>query len=167
MVWIYASWLIVLFGLEIVYAHQHRRTFLNDLHGSRLNQTSREIVGLSILLATAEAYQKDGRPWTLHRLADELNVPVRLVRDLLDQLLESGYIVAGDGEDPSFYPARASEHVPIAEVVEDLRHMGHAFSATGMSTYRDVAAELMSEMGITPRDSGLTLHDAVERLSPH
>ncbi|MGB9080265.1 MAG: YihY/virulence factor BrkB family protein, partial [Desulfuromonadaceae bacterium] len=42
LVWIYTSWLIVLFGLEIVFAHQHRGHGISGSGAVRLTATARE-----------------------------------------------------------------------------------------------------------------------------
>ena len=70
MAWIYTSWLVVLFGVELVSAHQNMKTFLHDYEPGDLSYATRESTALLILLTVAGSFYREDRPWTLERLAD-------------------------------------------------------------------------------------------------
>jgi membrane protein len=163
MVWIYTSWVIVLFGVEVVCAHQNRKTFLNDIHHPTINYETREMTALLILLAVAEAYYHDKTPWTRERLAGELCVPIRIVKDLLIQLLDKHYLVEAEGENPVYYPARDLEKMYLREILEDLKTYGRSYPIEGMAGEREILQKLLMEMkaGVSPDLAGLTMKDIV------
>jgi len=164
MVWIYTSWLIVLFGVEVVYAHQNRTTFQHDLRLPPINHATREMTALLILLATVEAYYEDEPPWTCERLTEELGIPMRIVQEILQLLIDKQYLVAAEGENPTYYPARAPEHMYIHVILEDLRNYGGSYRITGMEGSQEVLQKLMARMksGAVPDLAGLTMKDIIK-----
>ncbi len=143
MVWIYTSWIIVLFGVEVVYAHQNSKTFLYDIHHPLINYASRELSALVLLLAAADSYHLDKAPRTCDRFSEETGIPVRIVKELLSQLVEGKYLVATEGEDPAYVPARALEHMLIPEFVEDMKNYGEPCRIRGPKKIRDAAREAL------------------------
>ena len=126
MAWIYTSWVIVLFGVEVVAAHQGRKAFLHDFEPGELSYATREAMALVILLTVAGSFYREERPWTLERLADERNVPLRTARKILARLVASGYLLIAEGRG-AYYPARDLEHIRISALIRDLKHQGEEF----------------------------------------
>jgi membrane protein len=167
MVWIYTSWVIILFGVEIVNAHQNRETFLNENHHPSLNYAGREIVSLVLLIAAAKSYYQGKTPWTCGRFAAETGVPVRAAKELLDQLVEQKYLAATEGGDPAYVPVRAPEHMYISEILEDMKNYGETCEIRGMNEIRVVLRNALSQSKpcADTAGNGLTLKDLVDRLS--
>ncbi len=167
MVWIYTSWLIVMLGVEIVYAHQNRNTFLNDTHHPFINHATREMTVLLILHAAAESYYHNKPPWTCERLAGEFGIPMRIVQELLAQLMEMRYLIASEGESPVYYPARALEHMSIAEIQDNLKNYGGSYQIKGMVESHVMLQELLERMKTcaTPELAGITMKDIVARAA--
>jgi membrane protein len=163
MVWIYTSWLIVLFGVEVVYAHQNRRTFQHDLRLPSINHATKEMTALLILLATVEAYFEDKTPWTCERLAERLGIPLRIVHEILQLLIDRHYLVAAKGENTLYYPARAPEHMYLQVILEDLRNYGGSYRITGMGEHQEALQKLMARMkpGAAADFAGLTVKDII------
>ena len=124
MVWIYASWLIVLFGMEVVAAHQQLHTFRRDIRGTRVSQSCREMVALATLGHIASAFHEGGTNWGEEHLAVRLRVPLRIMRDTLRQLAEEGFIVPVGDTAKTFMPARELDQVELAQVLLALRRHG-------------------------------------------
>ncbi len=166
MVWIYTSWIIVLFGVEVVYAHQNRNTFLNDIHNPSINYASRELSALVLLLAAAESYHLGRAPWTCDRFAGETGIPMRIVKELLTQLVEEKYLVATEGEKPVYLPARTLEHMRITEILEDLKNYGEPCRIKGLKKIRDAVRDVLSRLKPSGADGSeiVTVKDLVVRL---
>ncbi|WP_231934271.1 YhjD/YihY/BrkB family envelope integrity protein [Geobacter sp. DSM 9736] len=121
MFWIYTSWLIVLFGVEVVCAHQNIRTFRREIHSPTTSQSLKELLALSILQTVTTAFYSGQQTWTTERLAEHLDAPVRTVRDLLAQLVEARYLAPVKGHPSSYLPARDPATIAVAEILTTLR----------------------------------------------
>lgn len=124
MVWIFVSWTIVLFGMEVVAAHQNRAMFRRDIRGKEISHHFQELVALAVLRHIAEAFYL-GRPgWAEQHLAAKLGLSSRVIRTTLEHLREEGFIIhAADGSG-SYYPARDMCQVKVAEVLLSFRNRG-------------------------------------------
>lgn len=121
LVWIYTSWLIVLYGLEIVFAHQHRGHGISGSGAVRLTATAREQLAVALLVQVGLHFQKGGTPPTAQLLADELNVPLLPLETVFDDLERLGYLVETSGGVSGWLPARDPSEVPVSEVIGALR----------------------------------------------
>ncbi|MHB8120940.1 MAG: YhjD/YihY/BrkB family envelope integrity protein [Desulfuromonadaceae bacterium] len=130
LVWIYTSWLIVLFGLEIVFAHQHRGHTLPGNGNFRLTATAREELAVALLVQVSLHFQKSGAPPSSLSLADELNVPLLPLEAVFDELERLGYLVATAGNVPGWLPARDPSEVQVSDVIGSLRGIAELPAAT-------------------------------------
>lgn len=163
MVWIYTSWLIVLFGVEVVYAHQNIRTFRHEIHNPSLSQRVKELLALAILLDIAEAFHFERHPWTPERLAEDLDAPVRVVWELLGLLIETGYVMATAGEKPTYLPARELDHIVIMDVLSALKNYGNGLTISRLSKGELRLQEILErvEANSAAALEGMTLQELV------
>lgn len=169
MVWIYVSWLIVLLGLEVTYACQNLRTLRREIRGRDVNFASRELVALTVLLVTAETFHRGEKPWGLERISAELELPPRLARSVVAELLRLGLLSEvqdGDGGEPAYQPGRAPEILPIHEIIESLRADGINYTELRKTPEREVIREVEKRIREAGRQSleGVTLADLVHRM---
>lgn len=163
MIWIFVSWSIVLFGMEVVAAHQNLRTFRRDIRGRQISHKLKEMVALAVLRHIAQAFQDGASGWGDQHLAVKLCLPVRVIRDSLNQLMEAGFIVqAAHG---TYYPAKELDQIEVAQVLLALRSRG----ASGTICGEERTEELLATVDQTVRSAleGLTLKDlASQEKSP-
>lgn len=161
MFWIYTSWLIVLFGVEIVCAHQNIRTFRQELHSPSLSHGHRELLALSILRIITASFDKGEQGWTVERLAEKLNVPVRLTREILVQLTEAGYVAPTAGEEHTYLPAREPATIEIHDVLAKIRSGGGRTSLLRISLEETVLQGLLARLDRATGEAlqGMTLRD--------
>jgi len=124
MVWLYTSWLIVLLGGEVVYAHQHIRTFRREVRIPSMSSVARERLALALVFEISLAFRNDRPAWSVTGLAEHLDVPERSVRELLQCLADGGILAAGCGDDPLYLPARELEHIRVRDVLAAMRNQG-------------------------------------------
>ena len=123
MIWLYASWIIVLFGVEIVYAHQNRRTLRLEYHGNTLSYAARLELALTLLVECSASFRR-GVPRTAEQMATGLALPARQVKDLLGELERTGFLSRLAGDTPEWHPAREPASVPVSEVLLRLSMAG-------------------------------------------
>ncbi|HIJ96065.1 MAG TPA: YihY family inner membrane protein [Desulfuromonadales bacterium] len=121
LVWIYTSWIIVLFGLEIVRAHQHRRQHNStECAAFQMTTTIREELALALLVQVSCHFQSGTQP-TAQLLADELSVPHLQLEPLLDELEHLGFLVAIAGSTSGWLPARDPSELLVSDILAALR----------------------------------------------
>jgi membrane protein len=166
MVWIYTSWLIVLLGVEVVYAHQNIRTFRREVRNPVISHSLKELLALAILQDIAEAFHCERDPWTPEQLAEDLDCPVRVVRELLSLLIETGFLTETAGENPAYLPARELERIAVQDVLTTLKTHGDGCKISRMSggemRLREILARV--EAGSAAALAGMTMRDLVAGL---
>jgi membrane protein len=169
MVWIYVSWLIVLLGLEVTYACQNLRTLRREIRGRDVNFASRELVALTVMLVAAEPFYRGEKPWGLERISAELELPPRLARSVLEELLRLGLLSEVqdvDGREPAYQPGRAPETLHIHEIIESLRADGINYTELRKTPEREVIREVEKKIREAGRLTleGVTLAELVHKM---
>lgn len=134
--WLYISWMIILVGLEVVVAVQSATTHRKEELATQVSQKFKEILALRIVTEVSERFHRgENVPPTVEELAKELDVPERLLYDLLGQLEDMGIIrwVEVEGEQHGFIPARTLEKITVRDVIIAMREHG----AEGLSIRAD------------------------------
>lgn len=169
MVWIYTSWLIVLFGVEVVYAHQNRKTFRQEIHGLQISHAVRERIGLAVMLEIGMVFQKGSRPWTAEHLAAILGIPVRTLTELLDVFTAAGFLAQVAGDRPAWHPAKPLEHLSLAEIIDAVRNYGESYPVSLRFRGGEVLEELLTKLrkGAGDAVAGMTLQELVARVAGH
>ncbi len=124
LVWIYISWLIVLFGAEVAFAVQNVRTYHWEEGALSKSWAYQELVALNILDRIARAFISGLPPLSAEELAAGINVPIRLVNRLLERMLEGGLINEVVARTHSYQPARDLSALTVEQVISGLRNSG-------------------------------------------
>jgi membrane protein len=168
MVWIYTSWLIVLFGVEMVYAHQNIRTFRREIRNPSLSHSLKELLVLAVLQDVAAAFHFERHPWTPEQLAEDLDIPVRVVRELLSLLIGTGYLTETAGEVPTYLPSRELDRIAVKDVLTTLKHHGNCCKIARMTTDEKRLQEILERVdaSVAAALEGMTLKDLVAGSPP-
>jgi membrane protein len=167
MVWIYTSWLVVLFGVEVVCAHQNIRTFRRE-HRCTYSHGLQELLALAILQNITSAFHFGRPPLTIESLAENLDIPVRISRELLYMLQEAGYLIATAGEIPAYQPARDIESIAVIDVLKSLKNSGGVYKITRITGAEELLMGILAkaDAGAAAALSGMTLKDLID-VTPH
>lgn len=166
-VWLYLSWVIVLFGLQVTYAKQNLRTSGRDLRGAEVSRNSYEQVALVILVTLADRFSRAEAPLTQEQLAKLLFVPPRLCRSILRLLVGLGFVaeLCSRLDRRSYQLGRAAENLPLAELLKIMRDKGEEVLHLNPHPQTLVALETCQQVESLLEDGldGLTLRDLVLR----
>ena len=121
MVGLYFSWLILLFGAQVAYAFQNRRTYLQDKLVENVNQRGREFIALRLMTYIGQCFQGGRPPATLQAISLELGVPTRLAQQILQTLLTARLVTEVAGAEPAYTPARPLEAINAHHVLHAMR----------------------------------------------
>jgi membrane protein len=121
--WLYTCWSIVLLGAEVAFAHQNLAHYRQELQGEQIGPAQREAMGLRIAVEIASAFCAHAPPRRAEQLADDLDIPVRCVRELIEHLEDAGLIrIAGDEErEAGYLPACPVRDISVTDVMLALR----------------------------------------------
>ncbi len=164
MVWIYTSWLIVLFGAEIVHAQQNIQKFRREIRAPVINFRLRELLALAILQDVVTAFVTGTQCWTAKGLEDELELPERVLRELLDELVAGGLLVATAGDIPSYQPAREPDQIMLSDVLDILRDYGGSWQPLRLTGGEERLQKIIAEVDAAAAGAlaGMTLRDLAE-----
>jgi membrane protein len=124
MLWLYLSWLILLFGAAVSFYIQHPEHLVARAGEPRLSNRMRERLALVMMSMIARHHLEGAVPWSTDALAHTLRMPVRAVDAVLGALRTRG-ILARTGEDPpAWLPARDLAAVNAKELLDAVRSAG-------------------------------------------
>jgi membrane protein len=126
-IWMQTGWLIVLFGAEIAFAHQNVETYEFEQECLTVSHAFKRLLSLRILHLIVRDFWRGGKPYTSRQIAHELEIPIRLVNDILFDLAASGLISevkSDEARGTAYEPARDPDSMTIKSVVDTLEQHG-------------------------------------------
>jgi membrane protein len=127
LVWLQLSWMIVLFGAELSFAHQNVETYEFEPDCSALSYGFKKLLTLRVAHLVVKDFSQGNKPVTAVQIANILEIPIRLVREILYELLRSGIvseICDNEEKEPSYQPARDIDSLTIKYVINRLEQLG-------------------------------------------
>ena len=127
LMWLQISWLVVLFGAEISFAHQNVDMYEFEPDCLRASHSFKRIVALSITHLVTKNFSQGKAPLTAVDIGQRLEAPIRLVRQLLFELVDAGMLSEtkiSDYKDTAYQPARDICALTIKDVVDALEGRG-------------------------------------------
>ncbi|MBW6508264.1 MAG: YihY family inner membrane protein [Desulfuromonadales bacterium] len=170
MIWLYVSWVIVLFGLGVCYAKQNLRTGARDLRVNEVSRHSYEQVALALLVTLADRFHRGDPAINQDELAKRLYVPPRLCRAILAQLECLGLIIEISSHSgwSSYQLGRDADNLSVADIYSMLRNAGEEVlylyprrqTKVALDTCSHIAGLVDSEFGtVTLKDLVLRSHE--------
>jgi membrane protein len=120
LIWIFVSWIILLLGAEIAFAHQNLARFRLRQRWRAQPTVNRSYWGLQLLLLVGERFEAGKSPLTIMDLAEELQVPADETRALLEIMENMGALKGGGENGYEVLPARDMKHLMVFDLVEGL-----------------------------------------------
>ncbi len=128
-VWIYMSWVIVLFGAQLTFAYQNERTFALERLAANASYAYRETVALSLMLEMARRFDTGLGGLEPSASGAAWNIPMSLVNQSLDHLETAGLIRRCATEPPTYLPSRSLDRITVKDVIDAVRNAGEEPSA--------------------------------------
>jgi membrane protein len=128
MIWLQISWLIVLFGAEITFAHQHVDTYELEPRSLDTSSSLKRLLALGIAHICINNFSRGDKPWNGGEIANALGIPVRLTNQILYDLVRCGILSETIGEDekaPLYQPARDIDTLSINFIIQALDELGN------------------------------------------
>jgi membrane protein len=135
---LFTSWLILLFGAQVAYSFQNRRTYMQEIQSENVDQESKEFIALRLMTWIGQLFKAAEKPPTLQQIADRLDVPSRLTGRVLTALKEADLIMEVNGHAIGHAPTRPIDQISALDILRALRSQGGDDMATRDEPQRDV-----------------------------
>lgn len=157
LVWIFVSWIFVLYGAELAAAHDKTELFSWRIRGREIDHRSRLFIALRALSEMARVSRAGGPPLPLGQLADQTNLPAELLRTELDKFVYGQLLVRSREQgEPRYAIARDLDAITVNDVTAMLEV---APAASGEGTVKDAQTWRFVDERLLRRD------DAVGKMS--
>jgi len=127
LIWMQLSWLIVLFGAEISFSYQYVDTYEFEPDLRQISPAFKRLLTLQVANRVISTFSKGKMPLTASNLSQALEIPIRLVQQLLDELVESeifSITEIKENEKLAYQPARDINIITIKSIIDALEQKG-------------------------------------------
>jgi membrane protein len=128
-IWMQASWLMILFGAELSFAHQNVSSYQFESGALEVNDRQKRLLAVLMLKGFIDNIHNHEEPVSAPELSIKYHSPIRLIRKLLDQLLEVGYIrevvTKEESKEGAYQLAVESAELSLYEVLNVLETRGN------------------------------------------
>ena len=166
MIWLYLSWLILLFGASVAFYVQHPEYLYAGEGEPRLSNRMRERLGLSVMSMIGASFLSGEPAPSPADFTRVLGVPMHALNVVLDALERGGMLVQSGDDPPRWLLARDPSLIPIATVVDTVRIAGEDrfMSPSGLPAPRSVETALgRMQQAIEDSLSQMTLRELAEQ----
>ncbi len=153
LIWMQLSWLIVLFGAELSFAYQNYRSFEFDADIKRISHRYKRLVYLLMVHHVANRFEKGEEPVTNMNLSVNLKLPIRLVNELLFELVESkvfSEVSLGRNNEVFYQPALDISKLSVVTVISMVETRGrsdfHFEESKELNHLRNILDEFESKL---------------------
>ncbi len=128
--WIYITWLIVLFGLQLTFTTQHLKS-LDAAEIAAAKKTEEYFIAndftiINVVREIAAAFQANQAPVPSEYVCHKLNLPAEFGHKILDHLVNSRLIVRTSDPVAGFLPARDPANIKLSEITKAMETAGFA-----------------------------------------
>jgi membrane protein len=85
-IWLQSTWIVVLIGAELTYANQNIKRFELEFESLNISHQQRRALVLMIMKKIIHNFSVGDKAVSTEQIASELNIPVRLTREILQDL---------------------------------------------------------------------------------
>jgi membrane protein len=125
--WLQISWMIVLFGAEVSFAHQNVEMFEFEEECLGVSHSFKRLLSLRVAQLVIRRFTEGERAWDNEQISRELEIPIRLVNQILYELVTSGVlseVMVEQDKTIAYEPARDTDTLTIKYVIDALESRG-------------------------------------------
>lgn len=127
LIWLQASWLVVLLGAEISFAKQNVRRYEFEADSANISTRYKRVLSVLIMHLLVKNFDQSKPGMTGPEISKKLEIPIRLVREIIFELIECGLvseIITPTEKEHAYQPGRAIDKLTIASVNQALDNRG-------------------------------------------
>ena len=121
LIWMYASWLLVLLGAEIAHALQNLRVLEAEDRRQRDDEPINGLLAAQLLAAVAATHEAGGAGHPQERLVSDFGLTPQNIERVVARLKARGLIAEVRGDINGYIPGRAASTIRLDEVLSAFR----------------------------------------------
>lgn len=129
MLWVQISWTICLFGAELSYTNQNLDFYDYDTHTGDLSHRYKLLLSAMLMSHICKNFDNGGKPFTAMQLRNKTEIPIRIVNDLLYNLISARLLIeiSSDekGEMSQFVPYENINNLSLGVMISRLEALGN------------------------------------------
>jgi len=130
--WIYITWLVVLFGLQLTFTTQYlKRLDADQIAAAGKTEEyfiANDLTAINIVRQIATAFETDNAPVPSELISTKLNIPAEFTEKILSHLVEAGLIARTSEPASGFLPARDPANIRLSDIAAVVAQAGFAQS---------------------------------------
>ena len=128
LIWVYVSWLVVLFGGQLAFARDAAKDLRLEEGAFNASPGERLQVALHLAVEAARCHRYGRSVPEIVELSQRLHLPLRLVRGVAEELVDGGilHLVQLPHRESGLAPARAPERISVYEIFSSMVQGGGA-----------------------------------------
>ncbi|GAB4450865.1 MAG: YihY/virulence factor BrkB family protein [Bacteroidia bacterium] len=126
LIFVQYSWYIVLFGAEILYAHQHVDKFEMETEINNISMRLRKILSIMIMNKILNHFANGKKGIQIREISQSLDIPNRLAQNIIQDLMDVELVieVKQENDDSLFLPLKPDYKINISELIKALEQKG-------------------------------------------
>jgi membrane protein len=127
LIWLHIACWLLLVGAELAFAIQNNEMFAYEKDLEAISRRYKDYVMLYLLFVIVRRFEKAEAPQTAHQMAEQNQLPIRLVQQLLSRLEEANIIrrvYIEQAEDETFVPAMDTRMITVEMVIDRISTHG-------------------------------------------
>ena len=124
MIWLYVSWLVLLFGASVAFYTQHPEYLYLGSGEPRLSHRVRERLALAVMTHVASRFVTGQAAISLPEFIQQLRVPLHVLNGVITALQDGAILLQTADDPPLFLPARDPSLISVTHVLDAVRTAG-------------------------------------------
>jgi membrane protein len=144
LIWMQTSWIIVLFGAEVSFAYQNIENYEFESESLNISIRSKKLLTLLVSHLVIKRFSEGKSPFTATEISHQLEIPIRLIRDIIDDLVSSNIFSEVATENPKeikYQPSLDIHKMTINFVLNKI-------DETGRNTFHASDSETLQKLEI-------------------
>jgi membrane protein len=168
LVWVQTSWIVVLFGCEIAFSGQNVHSFVYEKEVTNISRSHKRKTSMLILLHMNREFDKGEKALSVNDLCERSKLPIRLVRDIINNLFEAKLIseIISKDESTSYLPARDLNQLKYSELISIMDEAGSSEVPVGNESESKIIHQIGKDLedSLLKESGNLTLREIAHKV---
>jgi len=164
LIWVQLSWMIVLFGAELSFAYENVKRYIFAREIEDISSRYKHQVALLVMHLIIKRFLVNGQGTSSEQIQENLELPLRLVQEVLHELTRAGLIARISGsedEQTGYHPGRDVNIMTIGYVLKELQKRGSSdIPVSGGKAWEKISGAMVDfEKAIDSSPNNVLLRD--------